>query len=73
MYWFLLNFLVDVVCCLHGVTVLSQSQFFEIEIFVENSSFTPVSSELGRSLNPSDRGFIIEGRGAVYFQCIAHL
>lgn len=70
MYWFLLNFLVDVVCCLHGVTVLLQSQLFEIQISVENSSFTPVSSKIGRCLDPSDRGFIMEGR--VYFQCIAH-
>lgn len=48
MYWFPLSLVVDVVCCLCSVTVLSESQLFEIGISVENSTFTPVFSELGR-------------------------
>lgn len=48
MYWFPLKLVVDVVCCVHSVTVLSQSQLLEIHISVGNSSFTPVSSEIGK-------------------------
>lgn len=53
---FRLTWLLMLYVVVHSVIVLSQSQLLEIHISVGNSSFTPVSSEIGKWLNPGDRG-----------------
>lgn len=57
------------------VVCIVYSPFIEstpwIQISIENSSFIPVSSELGRWLNPRDkRPSVTEGRGIVKFRCV---